>query len=88
LLIHLELITAAAADAEPETPQALLTSAARALFDDEMATALENLLELARTAPGFRDDIGRRGLISLFSILGGEHELTRRYRSLLGGLAT
>jgi putative thioredoxin len=88
LLIHLELITAAAAEAAPETPQARLTAAARALFDDEMETALQHLLELARTAPGWRDDIGRRALISLFALLGGEHELTRRYRSLLGGLAT
>ena len=50
--------------------------------------ALAQLLELARTAPGFRDDIGRRALISLFALLGGEHELTRSYRSRLAGLAT
>jgi len=65
-----------------------LSEAARALLDDRMEAALEQLLELARTAPGFRDDIGRRALISLFALLGGEHELTRSYRSRLAGLAT
>jgi len=88
LLIHLELIVAAAAEAQPDTPQARLHEAARALLDDAMETALAELLELTRTAPDFRDDIGRRALISLFALLGGEHELTRRYRSLLAGLAT
>lgn len=88
LLIHLELIVAAALEPTPDTPEAQLSEAARALLDDRMEAALELLLELARTAPGFRDDIGRRGLISLFALLGGEHELTRRYRSRLGELVT
>lgn len=92
LLIHLELIVAAALEADAEaatdTLEARLTEAARALLDDRMEAALEQLLELARAAPGFRDDIGRRGLISLFALLGGEHELTRRYRSRLGELVT
>ena len=89
LLIHLELIAAAAApEAVPGAPEALLSEAARALLDDRMEAALEQLLELARTAPGFRDDIGRRALISLFALLGGEHELTRSFRSRLAGLAT
>jgi putative thioredoxin len=92
LLIHLELIAAAASvatpEAAPDTPEALLSEAARALLDNRMEAALEQLLELARTAPGFRDDIGRRALISLFDLLGGEHELTRSYRSRLAGLAT
>jgi putative thioredoxin len=89
LLIHLELIVAAASeDVAPDTPDLRLRDAARALLDDEMEAALQQLLELARLAPGFRDDIGRRALISLFALLGGEHELTRRYRSRLAGLAT
>lgn len=89
LLIHLELIVAASdEEAEPDTPAARLSMAARALLADEMEDALERFLELARTAPDFRDDIGRRALISLFTLLGGEHELTRRYRSRLAGLAT
>ena len=88
LLIHLELIVAAAADSAPGTPEAQLSQAARALLDDQMEAALEQLLELARALPDFRDDIGRRALISLFALLGGEHELTRRYRARLGELVT
>ncbi len=92
LLIHLELIAAAAREESVETasdqPEARLSLAARALVDDEMETALHALLELARTAPDFRDDIGRRALISLFALLGAGHELTRRFRSLLGGLVS
>lgn len=88
LLIHLELIVAAASEAAAGTPEARLSEAARALLDDRMEVALAALLELAREAPDFRDDIGRRGMISLFALLGGEHELTRRYRSRLGGLVT
>ncbi len=89
LLIHLELIVAAAEeDATPDTPAARLAAAARALLSDDTATALEGFLELARTAPDYRDDIGRRAMLSLFTLLGGDHELTRRYRSRLAGLAT
>ena len=88
LLIHLQLIVAAAAEAAPDTPAARLSTAARALLADAMEEALDDLLELARVAPEFRDDIGRRALISLFDLLGAEHELTRRYRARLAGLAT
>jgi putative thioredoxin len=95
LLVHLELIDAAhngPEDAEtllaadPAHPQARLAVAARALFDEVPETALENLLELARTAPDFREDIGRRALLALFGMLGAEHPLTRQYRAALAGL--
>jgi len=97
LLAHLELIDAArngpeeaearlAADAGDH--EARLAVAARALFDEDPETALEHLLELARTAPDFRDDLGRRALLALFGMLGGEHLLTRQYRNALAGLHT
>ncbi len=89
LLIHLELIVAAADDdAAPDAPDARLAAAARALLADELEAAFEGFLDLARTAPDFRDDIGRRAMISLFELLGSEHEATRRYRARLAGLAT
>ncbi len=95
LLSHLELIDAAgngpddaAAEltADPANHGARLTLAARALFDDQAESALEHLLELARTAPEFRDDIGRRAMIALFNTLGPEHALTRHFRTALAGL--
>ena len=90
LLAHLELIEAAnqetEEEAEDDTPQARLTAAARALFEDQPEAALTDLLELARTAPTFHDDIGRRAMLALFGMLGSDHELTRRYRARLAEL--
>jgi len=95
LFAHLQLLDAArngpddaeaqlAADAGNAT--ARLTVAARALFDNAPETAMQHLLELARTAPDFHEDIGRRGLLTLFTLLGNEHSLTRQYRTALSGL--
>jgi putative thioredoxin len=95
LLAHLELIdaarngpedAAARLSANPADQVARLTLAARALLDDALETALENLLELARIAPDFREDIGRRALLALFDMLGNAHPLTRQYRSALAQL--
>ena len=93
LLVHLELIRAAGDDSdgapgtpEADTPDRRLTLAARALFEDETETALGHLLELARRAPEFRDDIGRRAMLALFGMLGPEHALTRRFRPRLAEL--
>ena len=87
LLAHLELIEAANQEPENDTPQARLSAAAHALFEDRPEQALTGLLELARTAPTFRDDIGRRAMLALFGMLGSEHELTRRYRARLAELS-
>jgi putative thioredoxin len=95
LLAHLELIDAAQngpEDAEARLAEeaghheARLALAARALFDERPGVAMEHLLELARTAPDFRDDLGRRALVALFGMLGGEHPLTRQYRGALASL--
>ena len=71
---------------EADTPDRRLTLAARALFEDETETALGHLLELARRAPEFREDIGRRAMLALFGMLGPEHALTRRFRPRLAEL--
>jgi putative thioredoxin len=95
LLAHLELIDAAQngpeeaeamVTADPANREARLALAARALFDEAPETALEHLLELARTAPDFREDMGRRAMLALFGLLGNEHPLTRQYRAALAGL--
>lgn len=88
LLIHLELLEAAGRDDAADASEARLTAAARALLEDRMDAALDDFLTLAASAPEFREDIGRRALISLFNLLGGEHELTRRYRARLAGLSS
>ena len=88
LLAHLELIEAANQEhADTDTPAARLTHAAQALFEDQPEQALAELLELTRHAPAYRDDIGRRAMLALFGMLGGEHELTRRFRARLAELS-
>ena len=97
LLSHLELIDAAGngpddAAAElaedPRNHAARLALAARALFDDQTETALDHLLELARSARDYRDDVGRRALLALFETLGSDHPLTRRFRAALAELTS
>jgi putative thioredoxin len=75
-------------DANPNDPEARYLLAAHALAEDDMDAALAHLLELARSDRKYRDatyknDIGRRGMIALFDLLGGAHPLARRYRPLL-----
>jgi putative thioredoxin len=94
LYAHLQLLAAASVGPEDAAQrlaadegdaEARLTLAARALVEDRMEEAMQELLTLARLAPAYREDIGRRGLLALFELLGGEHELTRRYRAQLAG---
>jgi putative thioredoxin len=85
LLAHLELLRAASANDNPaaDTPEALLRAAALALVEDRLESAMDQLLALSRAHPEFRDDLGRRGLLALFALLGADNELTRRFRARL-----
>lgn len=86
LLAHLELLQAGASvpdDLDAGDPAMQLHLAARALLDDQPEQAMELLLALGRAHPKFREDMGRRGLLALFGMLGPEHELTRRFRARL-----
>ncbi len=57
--------------------------AAVCLVADDMDPAMTELLEIVRRDRSFRQDIGRRGLVSLFDLLGAAHPLTTQYRPLL-----
>jgi putative thioredoxin len=94
LLAHLEFIEASmdAASAEeleqriasrPEDVEAHFLLAAKRLVADDYEAAMSHLLEIARHDRAHRNDIGRRGLIALFNLLGPEHTLTQRYRRAL-----
>lgn len=96
LLAHLELIDAAEHGPEdaaarlaenPDDAEARFALSARALVDDRLEEAMAGLLALTVDAPAYRNDIGRRSLISLFNMLGAEHELTRRFRARLAAEA-
>jgi len=57
--------------------------AAVLLAGDDFSGAMADLLAIARTDRGFRNDIGRTSLLALFNLLGSAHPLTRQYRQAL-----
>lgn len=49
-------------------------------------TAMEHFLELMRQNRHFEDDVGRKGLLAVFTLLGNKGELVSRYRSKMSSL--
>lgn len=68
---------------QPNDLVARLQLASVRLVADDLENALTELLEITRRDRTFRQDIGRRGLVTLFDLLGNAHPLTARYRSQL-----
>ena len=94
LLTHLDFILAAEdapslatltqrIETNPDDLEARYQLAAVQLVSDDLESAMAQLLEIAQRGRGFRDDIGRRGLVALFDMLGTEHPLTARFRPML-----
>ena len=52
----------------------------------EYEAAMEQFIEVLRIDRSFRDDAGRRALLSVFEILGSDHPLVGRYRARLSSL--
>ncbi|HTN94540.1 MAG TPA: tetratricopeptide repeat protein [Gallionella sp.] len=50
------------------------------------AEGMDQLLEIVRRDRKFRDDIGRKTLLDVFNLLGGQHELVAEYRRRLAAL--
>lgn len=50
---------------------------------EDYEAALALLLEIVQRDPRFGDDAGRKTMLSVFDLLGGEGELVNRYRKLL-----
>ena len=91
LAIHAELLRLAeAAPAQEELDQylignpddldALLSRAALALVENDMEYALECLLHVFRHDPQHQEGFAHKALLSLFVLLGQDHELTQRFR--------
>ena len=91
LLAHLDfIITAEEAAPRQALEAALATSgddpdlryrlAASALISDDVETALELLLTLARSHPGYRNGIARRGMRAVLDRLDPGNEQVSRYR--------
>lgn len=52
----------------------------------EYEAALEQFIEILRMDRAFRDDAGRKGLLSVFELLGDDHPLVGRYRARMSSL--
>jgi putative thioredoxin len=50
------------------------------------ADGMDQLLEIVRRDRRFKDDIGRKTLLDVFNLLGGQHELVAEYRRKLAVL--
>jgi len=94
LLTHLGFILAAQGAPPPNTLEARIAAdpddlearyrlAAMKLIQNEYTHAMAQLIEIARRDRKFRDDVGRKGLLAIFNILGDENNMVRYYRSLL-----
>lgn len=94
LLTHLGFILAAQDAPPPDTLEARIAAdpddlearyrlAAMKLIQNEYTHAMAQLIEIARRDRKFRDDVGRKGLLAIFNILGDENNMVRYYRSLL-----
>jgi len=65
----------------PTDSDARYRLAARMVARGDYEGALERLLELMKTDRTFEDDAGRKGMLMIFALLGGEDSLVKRYRS-------
>ena len=92
LLTHAGFLKAASQAADADELQARLAQdpldcearyqlAASRLVIDDYAGAMDELLLIMKADREFNDDIGRRGLLAIFSVLGKEHALVAEYQN-------
>jgi putative thioredoxin len=75
-----------AIDADPKDCESRYRLAAIRITGGDYEAALDQFLEILRTDRGFRDDAGRKGLLSVFEMLGSDDPLVGRYRSRMSSL--
>lgn len=64
----------------PKNSEARYRLAAHHAMDGNYQAALDQFLQLVMRDRNYNDDAGRRGMLSLFTMLGDDHELTGTYR--------
>ena len=69
--------------ANPDDLDARLALAHHFVTQSEYQDALDQLLEIIRRDRKFGDDIGRKTMLSVLNLLGGQGELVSRYRRLM-----
>jgi putative thioredoxin len=67
----------------PEDSAARLALAKLYVRQQRYEPALDHLLEITRRDRRFGDDIGRKSVLAIFDLLGGENEIVSRYRRQL-----
>jgi putative thioredoxin len=75
-----------AIDADPKDCESRYRLAAIQITRGDYEAALEQFLEILRTDRGFRDDAGRKGMLSVFEMLSSDDPLVGRYRSRMSSL--
>lgn len=76
-----EATLASRLEADPKDSDARYRLAAHLVVRGDYEGALEQLLELIKRDRAFEEDAGRKGMLTIFAMLGGEGELVNRYRS-------
>jgi putative thioredoxin len=67
--------------ADPRDSEARYQIAAHQVLRSDYAEALAQLLELMKHDRAFADDAGRKGMLAIFDLLGGQGELVASYRA-------
>lgn len=65
---------------DPDNSEALYQLASHHIIHTDYEAALELLLSLMQKDRQYGDDAGRKGMLQIFDMLGGEGELVKRYR--------
>lgn len=78
-----EATLSAAIEADAGNLEARLKLANLLIAAGRYEEGMDQLLEIVRRDRSFQDDIGRKTLIEVFDLLGGQGELVSRYRRLL-----
>lgn len=72
-----------AIERDPENLDARLRLSAKKVVAGDYEAAMEQLLGIIRIDKQFSDGAARKSMLSLFELLGNEHPLVSRYRSLM-----
>jgi len=72
--------------ADPRNLDARHQLSAHRVLAGDYEGALEALLEIMRQDRSFRDDLGRRGILASFELMGEEHDLVGIYRRKMASL--
>ena len=70
----------------PNDLEARYLLGARRLLDGGAEDGLEQFIEIMARDRTFREDLGRRSLLAAFELVGGDSDLTKRYRARIAGL--